>query len=102
MSPVISANVSDDVAERIEEQREGKGDEKESRSAAVDRLIRTGLERQEGEGGVYVTHGAAIIFLGWIFVAGAFFDVEPGVGYMGVALIGAGIVYSIADRRDWI
>ena len=102
MSPVISANVSDDVAERIEEQREGKGDEKESRSAAVDRLIRTGLERQEGEGGVYVTHGAAIIFFGWLLAAGAFLDVEPRVGTLGLAVIGAGIVYSVADRRDWI
>jgi broad specificity phosphatase PhoE len=102
MSPVITANVSDDVAERIEEQREGKGDEKESRSAAVDRLIRAGLDQREREGGVYVTHGAAITFLGWLLVAGAFFEVERSVGTLGFGIIAVGIVYSIADRRGWI
>lgn len=42
MSKVISADVSDDLAERIEEEQE----EGESRSATVRRLIRSGLAPQ--------------------------------------------------------
>lgn len=42
MSKVISADVSDDLAERIEEEQE----EGESRSATVRRLVRSGLDPQ--------------------------------------------------------
>ena len=44
MSRVISTDVPDDLAERIEEAREGK----ESRSACVRRLIRAGLDAEGG------------------------------------------------------
>jgi hypothetical protein len=42
MSKVISADVSEDLAERIEEEQE----EGESRSATVRRLVRSGLDPQ--------------------------------------------------------
>lgn len=42
MSKVISADVSDDLAERIEEEQE----DGESRSATVRRLVRSGLDPQ--------------------------------------------------------
>lgn len=50
MSVVISAQVSDDLAERINEFREGEPPEyDESRSAAVERLVRKGIESEESE-----------------------------------------------------
>jgi len=49
MSPVISTQVSEDLAERIDECREGEPpDYDESRSAAIERLLRDGLEKAEG------------------------------------------------------
>jgi len=46
MSPVIGADVSDDLKERVDDARE----EGENRSAAVRRLLRDGLEAQEDGG----------------------------------------------------
>lgn len=49
MSPVISTQVSEDLADRIDEYREGEPpDYDESRSAAMERLLREGLETAEG------------------------------------------------------
>lgn len=48
MSKVISADVPDDLAERVEESRE----EGESRSAAVRRLVRTGLDADNSNAAV--------------------------------------------------
>lgn len=49
MSPVISTQVSEDLADRIDEYREGEPpDYDESRSSAMERLLREGLEAAEG------------------------------------------------------
>ena len=87
MSKVISAEVSDEVAEQINEFRDGEPpDYDESRSAAVKRLIRRGLRHEEGSG-----NGAGALFiaqlLGWVMFAGAFFDAQAIVGYVGALLV---------------
>lgn len=49
MSPVISTQVSDELADRIDEYREGEPpDYDESRSSAMERLLREGLDATEG------------------------------------------------------
>jgi len=94
--------VSDEVSERIEEQREGQGDGKESRSAAIKRIIRAGLEAEEREDGVYLTRSAAIVMVGWFGIIAAFADADAFIGYLGTALLVAGIIIGVADRRGWI
>lgn len=90
MSKVISADVPDDLAERIEEAQE----EGESRSAAVRRLLRTGLDAENSQ------HTPAIAwwFLtvgGFLFTA-AYIDASPAalVGGAGVVLFVAGFALS--------
>lgn len=53
MSTVISAAVNDELAERIDAEREGEGDDRESRSSAVKRLLRAGLDANDAENPEY-------------------------------------------------
>jgi hypothetical protein len=98
MSPVISSNVSEEVKEQVEKHREGEGDEKESRSAAVNRLVRAGLDAEESPDGVVLTYPALVSMVGWIFVAGAFMDVSTTVGYAGLAVVAFGLLHTVASR----
>jgi len=102
VSPIISAQVSDEVAERIEDLREDQDDGKESRSAAIKRVIRAGLEEEERERGVFITLPALISFAGWFLVIAAFFEVEEIVGLAGFVVVGLGVLVDVAERRDWI
>ena len=49
MSTVISSAVSEELAERIDAEREGEDDDQESRSKVVERLIRKGLEAEDAD-----------------------------------------------------
>jgi hypothetical protein len=94
MSRVISTDVPNELADRIEEEQE----DDESRSAAVRRLLRAGLD---GEcDGICFTTPAALTLPGWFLVAAAFADVTTTAGYLGLALVLLGVVYQTATRRD--
>lgn len=88
MSRVISTDVPDDLAERIEEARE----EEESRSACVRRLIRDGLDADERSLSKLPTR-RAMMAAGIILILISTSPPEPldlaiGVGAMVVASIG--------------
>lgn len=84
MSKVISAEVSDEMVERINAEREGEPpDYDESRSAVVKRLLRESVEDTgESVGPVFI-----LLLIGAIFTAGAFADVPTPIGYLGMALV---------------
>jgi len=101
MSPVISAGVSDELAERIEDEREGTGEERESRSQAVKRLLRAGLEYQEQPDGFIVTKPDAVMIAGAALFLAAFGEVTVS-GPFGIAggLLAVGAVsYSLLKSR---
>jgi hypothetical protein len=86
MSKVISAEVSDELAERVDATRDGEPpDYDESRSQAVKSLIRDGLKYREPGGSVEPWYVAAL--LGWLFVAGAFMEVGTTLGLAGAGLV---------------
>ena len=87
MSPVISTDVSEELAERVEEHQE----EGESRSAVIRRLLRAGIDAEEA-GKVrefdpvwtgMVTGGIVVAALG----AGG----DLGILYVGLGLLVAGV-----------
>lgn len=88
MSRVISTDVPDDLADRIEEAREGE----ESRSACVRRLIRDGLDAEQG-GFRELPTRRAMMAAGVILILISTSPPEPldiaiGAGAMVVASIG--------------
>ena len=93
MSPVISSDVPEELAERVDEESEAD----ESRSATVRRLIRTGLSHQD-QNGIHLTYPAAIGLIGWAFVIAAFMDTTPTAGYAGIVILTITILYEIAYR----
>lgn len=96
MTQTISAKLPKDLVDRIEEVQE----EGESRSAAVRRLIRAGLDQRHS--GIYLSRPAAIFMIGWYCVIGAFVEVKAVMGYFGLFLFVAAIAAEIAERREWI
>jgi hypothetical protein len=94
MSPVISADVTEELRDRVDEFREGEGDDRESRSSTVKRLVRAGIEAKEGPGGILVTYPALVTFVGWFLVAGAFVEVSDTIGFLGFGIILLGFAYS--------
>jgi len=88
MSKVISADVPDDLAERVEaEQEQG-----ESRSAAVRRLVRAGLEQKEKTGHA-VPLPIVIAWWGSIVAAAGLLDSTPTMGIAGLAIFAGGLIY---------
>ena len=86
MSKVISAEVSDELAERVDATRDGDPPNyDESRSQAVKSLIRDGLKHREPGGSVEYWYIVAL--LGWMMFAGAFVEVSATVGAIGGALV---------------
>jgi len=91
MSNIISADVSDDLKDRIEAARE----DGESRSAAVKRLIRAGLD---GDSGNSLGIGYGLIWAGSAFL---FVTVEwslqtipaDAMAVVGILLMTAGAIY---------
>ena len=101
MSPVICTDVSDELAEQVEDEREGTGDERESRSQAMKRLIREGLEYQEQPDGFIVTKSGAVIVAGIAAFLASFGEVtlsEP-VGIAGGVLAAGAASYSLLKLK---
>ena len=94
MSRVISTDVPNDLAERIEEAREGD----ESRSACVRRLIRAGLDAKQGGISELPTR-RAIMAAGIILIFIATSPPEPldlAIGAGALILLPIGIVLELA------
>lgn len=90
MSQIISTDVPDDLKDRIEEEQE----EGESRSAAVRRLIRRGLDADQ-IGIPYV-----LILIGAFVLGGAVTPtIEPAyLAIIGVSLLAGGVLANRWDR----
>lgn len=93
MSPVISADVSEDMAEQVEELRE----EGESRSQAIKRLIRAGMKWEDANGFV-VTPRALVAVFGAFLALPAYVDAEPSSGLAGLTIIAAALVHYLYKR----
>lgn len=92
MSKVISADVPNDLADRVEEEQE----DGESRSAAVRRLVRAGLEQKENTG-VSIPLTVYITWLGSIIAAAGLLESTPTMGYYGLAIFTGGIIYYVVQ-----
>lgn len=85
MTKVISVQVSDDVAERVEQLREGEGYEKESRSQALKRVVRAGLDEQDRS--IIDVHPlVAVSAAGWLLVGSAFGEASALAGAVGAVI----------------
>lgn len=98
MSPVISADVPEDMSDRIDEEQE----EGESRSAVVRRLLRVGIDVSQSPAGVLVPWPAAVAFVGWLLVAATWVDAQPIVGVAGLVTVTFGILFSIPRVQAWM
>ena len=88
MSQIISTDVPDDLKDRIEaEQEEG-----ESRSAAVRRLIRSGL-KSESETGHTVPLPIVIAWFGSLIAAAGLLDSTPTMGMGGLVIFIVALIY---------
>jgi Arc/MetJ-type ribon-helix-helix transcriptional regulator len=97
MSRVISTDVPNDLAEEIEEARE----EEESRSAAVRRLIRAGLD-SEGSSLRDLPTRRMMILAGTLTIFVATSPPEPiaiAIGAIGIVLSAAGGLLELAALR---
>ena len=88
MSKVISADVPNDLADRVEDEQE----DGESRSAAVRRLVRAGLDSKE-ETADSVPLPLYIAWLGTLAGAAGLLDASPTIGVGGVVVFVAALVY---------
>ena len=95
MSPTIGADVSEDLKREVDEHRE----EGESRSAAVRRLVRDGLDVDDRPPGFHISYPVAISLLGWWLITATFFEAQTtATGWLGVALVAASLLYGIYAR----
>lgn len=94
MSVTISTKVPEELQQKILDEME----EGENRSACVRRLVRAGLDDADRPPGVYVTRWAVAVLIGWFLVIGAFGSFERYLGYVGLAVIVAGVLHAGADR----
>lgn len=90
----VAAKLPPDLAEQVEQYREDHGLNK---SQAFRRLVEDGLEHEEQPQGIVVTKPAAIALIGWFLIAVDWITVAPGqpVGWVGVALLLAAVVYGV-------
>lgn len=93
MSRVISADVSEDLAAEIEEEQE----EGESRSAVVRRLIRAGLDAEQGRETIPVTF--LLIWIGTLLIAMQYAQADGLAGPLGIAFVLSGLLLSREDVR---
>lgn len=102
MSPVISADVPDELKERIEDTREQKGDGQESRSKVVNRLLRAGLEVQDLPPGIYMPTTYLAAASGLLMAAIAFdwltVTLTDTAGYVGLFVFAAAVLYHLLDK----
>jgi hypothetical protein len=92
VSEVISASVPDDLADRIDEARDGD----ESMSACIRRLIRTGLEADAQGGERRYIVGIPVVTIQSLALAvavGAFGSFSRNLGFLGLGVLVAVTVY---------
>jgi hypothetical protein len=97
MTRTISAKLPEDLIEEIEEYQE----DDESRSAAVRRLVRAGLEAEDEPDGIVMTYPVFASFLGWFAVVGGGMEANPQVMYAGLAVVVIGGLWAVAESRDY-
>jgi len=95
MSQIISTDVPNDLKDRIEDEQE----DGESRSAAVRRLIRAGLDSKK-ETGDSVPLPLYIAWLGSILAAAGLLESTASMGMGGVGLFIGGLGYYIYQQRN--
>lgn len=93
MTRVISAGVSEELAEQLEDHRE----DGESRSKTIDRLLRAGLDREQT--GRTITLGTWLMWVGSLLFVAAYVDAGTTTGQLGLAAVALGAV-SNQDRID--
>ena len=95
MSRTISAKVSDDLLERIEEAQE----EGESRSATVRRLVRTSLDEQDSPH--RITLPVVLMWAGSVAVAAQYASASGAIGPAGLAALALGflLTYDTVNER---
>lgn len=92
----VSAKVPDDVQEKIEDYREGRG---LTRSHAIRRLINAGYEAEQRGDGIHLNYPAAVMLLGWWLVSIAFVEAQTdAIGPLGIALIVGPILWELYRR----
>jgi hypothetical protein len=96
MSKTISVKVPEDMAEEIEQYKEEIG---ERTSGAVRRLIREGLKREEDKG-IQASLPMLAFTLGFGLTLAAFGEVDPVLGYVGMAAIAASLLYDRLGLLD--
>jgi hypothetical protein len=96
MSRVISADVPDELFEEVEDRRP----DDESRSSAVRRYIRTGLDAEKRERhGVYLPHRALLVWVGVTLAVTYYADVTMFIGRLGLVLAGLGVILALREIR---
>jgi hypothetical protein len=91
----LSAKVEQPLADRVEEYAEEHG---LKRSPAIRDLLTAGLDAEDRPEGFYVTRPALISMFGWPFIAAAFADADPILGYLGLALVAGAILDTALTR----
>lgn len=91
MTTTISAKVSEDLAQRIEDERE----DGETRSHAIGRLIRTGLEANPTD--TSLTLPIVLLWTGTLFLTAAYTDATGIIGPAGAVLTIAGLALTRDD-----
>ncbi|WP_156037911.1 hypothetical protein [Haloferax prahovense] len=93
MTTTISAKVSEDLAQRIEDARE----DGETRSHAIGRLLRTGLEADPSTTSISLP--IVLLWSGTLFLASAYADASGLIGPAGAVLTLGGVLLSHDDAR---
>lgn len=93
MSVTICAKVSQQLADRVD----GFADDDESRSSAIGRLLRAGLDRQQS--GRTIALGTWLMWVGSLLFVAAYVDAGTTTGQLGLAAVVLGTV-SNRDRVD--
>lgn len=99
MSRVISAAVSEELAERVDAAREGDGDDQESRSATVERLIRQGLDAEEPDP-TALSLPNVLLWGGSVFAAAQYVDATGGLGPAGIVMMALGVLLYDPERYE--
>lgn len=94
MTTTISSKMPEGLVEEIEDFM----DDDESRSAAVRRLVRAGLDAQAGPGTVNVPFPAFLAFFGWFLVMGGLIPQSLPIAGAGFLFAAGGTIYLVITQ----
>lgn len=97
MTRTISAKLPEDLIEEIEEYQE----DDESRSAAVRRLVRAGLDAEDEPEGIAMSYPVFAGFLGWFAVFAGGVEASPVVMYAGLAVVAISGVWALIQDQKY-